>query len=106
RSFARTINFHEIDTASQTLIDAATTLESFGITPPPKDDRWTQQLGDNGEADWLREQAELLNDQRYDDEVINAPLAEADPDTRTAAALERIAQALEDAQQILRTRST
>lgn len=43
--------------------EAADTLLQFGIIPPPKDHRWTDQLGDNGEYAWLKERSRLLYNQ-------------------------------------------
>ncbi|NWN87042.1 MAG: hypothetical protein HLX51_00645 [Micrococcaceae bacterium] len=94
RGFIRIINLHEIDTATKTLTDAATSLEHHSVVPPPKDDRWTQSIGDNGEAAWLRDRADHINDQRYEDAVANAPLDNPSPEVRTAVALERIAESL------------
>lgn len=95
RGFNRTLNFHDLDTTAKALTDAATALDHFGVVPPPKDERWTQQLGDQGEAEWLRDRAEYLDAQRYDDEVANAPLVVDDPEARNAAALERMAASQE-----------
>lgn len=94
RGFTRIMNLHEIDTATKALTDAAAALEHHSVVPPVKDDRWTQSIGDNGEAEWLRDRADHLNDRRYEDKVANAPLDDPSPEFRTAVALERIADLL------------
>lgn len=42
------------------LESAAQQLQHFATVPPPKDERWTQELGDNGEAAWLFDRAQRV----------------------------------------------
>lgn len=97
KAFYRLVNIFGVEKASEALTCAATELEHYALVPPPKDDRWTQSIGDQGEAAWLRDRAEYINDQRYDNDTIEAPLEDTDAQTRQATALERIANNQETA---------
>lgn len=52
------------------LENAAYRLREHSVIPPPKDVRWTQELGENGEDAWLMDRAQRVRLGMYPDRFV------------------------------------